>query len=61
MKDWLLSQFEHFNVLMIVVMITFVSIMSKSNMQKQLKELSQELYNDFEEIKDEIRGNTNKK
>jgi ABC-type iron transport system FetAB permease component len=60
MKEYIFSQLESFNFLMILVMITFVSILSKSNMQKQLKELSQELYNDFEEIKDEIRGNTRK-
>jgi hypothetical protein len=60
MKEWLLSQFETFNVLMILVMITFVTILSKANTQKMLKEQSQEFYNDVEELKDEIRGNTNK-
>jgi hypothetical protein len=29
--------------------------MSKSNMNKQLKKQSEEIYQDFEEIKDEIR------
>ena len=60
MKEWLLSQFEHFNALTILVMITFVTALSKANTQKMLKEQSQELYAEFEEIKDEIRGNTKK-
>lgn len=34
--------------------------MVKTNTQKMLKEQSQELYNELEEIKDEIRGNTRK-
>ena len=36
-------------------MISFVTAMSKANMNKQLKKQSEELYNEFEEIKDEIR------
>lgn len=60
MKEWLLSQFEHFNVLMILVMVLIVTAISKSNNVKMLKEQSQELYAEFEEIKDEIRGNTRK-
>lgn len=60
MKEWLYYQFEHFNVLMILVMILFVTAMSKSNTQRMLKEQSQELYAEFEELKDEIRGNTKK-
>ena len=55
MKEWLYSQFTHFNILTIIVMITFVTAMSKSNMNKQLKKQSEEIYKDFEEIKDEIR------
>lgn len=60
MKNWLLYQFEHFNVFMILVMILFVTAMSKANTQKLLKEQSQELYNELEELKDEIRGNARK-
>lgn len=55
MTDWLISQFTHFNVLTIIVMISFVTAMSKSNLNKQLKKQSEEIYKDFEEIKDEIR------
>jgi hypothetical protein len=54
MKDWLLIQFEHFNILTIIVMITFVTMLSKANTTKLLKEQSQEIYNDIEEVKDEI-------
>jgi hypothetical protein len=51
MKMWLLSQFEHFNVLTIIVMITFVTTMSRANTTKLLKEQSQEIYAEFEELK----------
>lgn len=60
MKDWLYSQFEHFNVLMLVVFFIFSTLLSKANLTKQLKEQSQELYCELEEIKDEIRGNARK-
>jgi ABC-type transporter MlaC component len=60
MKEWLFSQFESFNLLMILVMISFVTALSKANTQKMLKEQSQELYAEFEELKDEVRGNTQK-
>lgn len=41
-------------------MIIFVTALSKANTQKLLKDQSQEIYAEFEEIKDEIRGNTKK-
>jgi hypothetical protein len=59
-KEWLFYQFEHFNVLMILVMVIIVTAISKANNTKLLKEQSQELYAEFEEIKDEIRGNAKK-
>lgn len=58
MKDWLYYQFEHFNVFMLLVMIIFVTAMSKANVTKQLKAQSEEFYKEFEEVKDEIRGNS---
>jgi hypothetical protein len=54
MKEWILSQFVHFNFLTIIVMITFVTMLSKANTTKLLKEQSQEFYNDIEEVKQEI-------
>ena len=60
MKEWLFHQFEHFNVLMILTMVIIVVSISKANNTKMLKEQSQELYAEFEELKDEIRGNTKK-
>ena len=60
MKEWLFSQFEHFNVLMIIVMVTFVTIMSRSNTTKLLKEQSQEFYAEIEEVKQEIWRATKK-
>lgn len=53
---WLIRQIEDFNVITIIVMITFVTSMSKYNTTKQLKSLSEEFYKEFEEVKDEIRG-----
>lgn len=60
MKEWLYYQFEHFNVLMIIVFFIFSTVLSKANLTKSLKEQSQELYAEFEELKDEIRGNAKK-
>jgi energy-converting hydrogenase Eha subunit H len=60
MKQWLLFQFQHFNFLMLAVIFVFQVMMAKANTQKLLKEQSQELYNELEEIKDEIRGNSKK-
>ena len=61
MIQWIVQQITEFNVLMFVAIIIFNTALSNANMQKMLKEQSQELYNDFEEIKDEIRGNTSRK
>ncbi len=60
MKQWLIYQFSHFNFLMLGVIFIFQVMMAKANTQKLLKEQSQELYNELEEIKDEIRGNAKK-
>ena len=56
MINWLIHQFESLNVLMLIIMIAFVTTLSKTNNQKMLKEQSKEIYNDIEEVKDEIRG-----
>lgn len=60
MKEWLFHQFETFNVLLLIVILIIQLFMAKANTQKMLKEQSQELYNELEEIKDEIRGNNKK-
>jgi hypothetical protein len=56
MKEWLYFQFESLNVLSLIFMIVFVSMLSRANLQKQLKAQNEEVYKEFEEIKDEIRG-----
>ena len=61
MIQWIVQQITDFNMLMFVAIIIFNTALSRANLQKMLKEQSQELYNDFEEIKDEIRGNTSRK
>jgi hypothetical protein len=54
--EWFADQLRNFNLITILVMISFVTAMSKSNVTKQLKAQSEEIYKEFEEIKDEIRG-----
>jgi hypothetical protein len=54
MIHWIVAQFSSINVLMLVIMIIFVTSMSKANMIKQLKRQSEEFYKEFEEVKDEI-------
>ena len=60
MVNWLVDQFLNLNVFMLVIMIIFVTSMSKANTQKMLKEQSKELHADFEELKDTMRD-VNKK
>lgn len=57
MKCFIMQQLESFNLLMFLLIVLFNVILSRMNMNKQLKEQSQELYNEFEEIKDTIREN----
>jgi large-conductance mechanosensitive channel len=54
---WIVDQIINFNVLIFIAIVIFNTAMSKSTMKKLLKEQSQELYNEVEELKDEIRGN----
>lgn len=60
MIHWLVAQFSSINVLMLIIMIIFVTSMSKANMIKQLKRQSEEFYKEFEEVKDEIWRATKK-
>lgn len=60
MKEWLFEQVINFNVFMLLAILIFNVFLSKANTQTLLKEQSQELYNELEEVKDEIRGNTKK-
>jgi hypothetical protein len=54
MQTWLMQQFENFNVLTIIIMITFVTAMGKANLNKQLTKQSEEFYKEIEELKSEI-------
>jgi F0F1-type ATP synthase membrane subunit b/b' len=54
MRDWLMHQLFNFNFLTIIVMVTFVTTFSKANTNKLLKEQSSEIYNEIEEVKQEI-------
>jgi energy-converting hydrogenase Eha subunit H len=56
MKEWFFHQMSNFNIITIVIMITFVTMMSKANMNKQLKMQSEEFNKKIDEIKDEMRG-----
>jgi ABC-type transporter MlaC component len=55
MKEWIYHQITDVNIISIIIIFAFVTAMSKANTQKLLKEQSQELYNELEELKDEIR------
>jgi len=46
---------QDFNVFMFLAIVIVNTALSKANSTKLLKEQSQELYNEIEEIKDEIR------
>ena len=54
MKDWIIHQITDLNVLTIFIMVVFVTTMSKANTNRLLQKQSTEIYNDIEEIKDEI-------
>lgn len=54
MKDWIMHQIVDLNLIAIIIIFTFVTAMSKMNTQKLLKEQSQEIYNQVEQIKAEI-------
>ena len=58
MNSWIFDQIMHFNVFMFFAIVIVNTALSRANMTKMLKEQSQELYNEIEELKDEIRGNT---
>lgn len=59
MINWLIHQLENLNLLMLIIMITFVTVMGKANMIKQLQKQSEEFTKEIEEVKDEIRGQHN--
>jgi hypothetical protein len=56
MKEWLFHQIYNLNILAILVISIYVTAMSKADTKKMLKDFHEEMYNNFEEIKDEIRG-----
>jgi hypothetical protein len=57
MLYWITKQITDFNLLSFIAIVFFTTMLSKANSTKLLKEQSQELYNEIEELKDEIRGN----
>ena len=61
MKDWIIHQITDLNVLTIIIMIFFVTTLSKANTNKLLQKQSTEIYNDIEESKDEIWRAADKK
>jgi hypothetical protein len=54
MTEWLVGQFKDLNVVTIIIMITFVTAMGKSNLNKQLQKQSEEFYKEIEEVKQEV-------
>lgn len=61
MREWIIHQITDLNVLTIVIMIFFVTTLSKANTNKLLQKQSTEIYNDIEELKDEIWRAADKK
>jgi hypothetical protein len=55
MFDYFKQCLQDFNVFMFLAIVIVNTALSKANSTKLLKEQSQELYNEIEEIKDEIR------
>jgi energy-converting hydrogenase Eha subunit H len=57
--DWLVRQFTTFNVLLFVVIVIFNYITTTVSINRQMKE--QKLYEELQEIKDEIVREKNSK
>jgi hypothetical protein len=55
---WLYEQIFHFNVMAVILTVAAATLLSRINTQKELKSLSEEIYKNAEEIKDEIRQNS---
>lgn len=55
MFDYFKQCLAEFNVFMFLAIVIVNTALSKANSTKLLKEQSQELYNEIEELKDEIR------
>lgn len=54
---WLHEQLFHVNIIMIFLIVTISTTISRTTMTKELKLLSEEIYKNIEEIKDEIHWN----
>lgn len=52
LSDWLIGQFEGFNVLTMIIIIFFNYLTTTRAMNRQMKE--QKLYEELQEIKDDI-------
>jgi hypothetical protein len=58
-SEWLIKQFTSFNVLTMVVIVLFNYLTTTRAVNRQMKE--QKLYEELDEIKEEINRATNKK
>jgi hypothetical protein len=56
-SEWLLRQFETFNVLLFLIIVIFNYITTTASLNKQMKE--QKLYEELQEIKDDINQKEN--
>jgi hypothetical protein len=56
MKEWLFHQVYDFNIIIFISIMVFNVALSKNNTNKLLQNQSKELYQEIEELKDEIRG-----
>jgi hypothetical protein len=58
-SEWLIKQFTSFNVLTMIIIVLFNYLTTTRAVNKQMKE--QKLYEELDEIKEEINRATNKK
>jgi glucosamine 6-phosphate synthetase-like amidotransferase/phosphosugar isomerase protein len=58
-SEWLIKQFTGFNVLTMIIIVLFNYLTTTRAVNRQMKE--QKLYEELDEIKEEINRATNKK
>lgn len=59
MSQWIHDQLYHFNILAVICIVIISTTISRASTNKELKSLSQEIYRNVEEVKDEIREKNN--
>lgn len=58
MKEWLFSQFEHFNVFQFFLTVLFTVLWTRTNTNKEIKTMSQQIEKNFQRLGSECNQNT---